>query len=378
VGFVTGIRSKVQSSDIKEESHSIKSFLHKSLNIAGLALMAGSTIFSSCSIYKTYANPKTSVDNNQNLVMTDNNQHTYNPMTVAGNFLKLADTCAAWDIINSLDTMTIHTNVQVFDIRPLKGIDNLPSRLRDIILQNEKPTIDEFSKLCELAVNYTIREYSKVSPYPITILPQNLFVTLYSEEDNLFASFTPYNNKMRVNEYYFKFKLDANVFAFFTTIDHETIHLMYQLNNPLQKQVDDTSVRFDTLLKYGIRLNRAEVELYLKLYEKCEKETEIEAYKFESSVFKKLFKGILEDTGQFIDFDNKYLKSGLEDSINKEGNQYRVNTKAFENIRSNIESVRVTFPVLNEQLEEINSGVYNNISLRCRWQKEKYLKDDTP
>ena len=415
MGCVSGLQSILQCDDEKKESHSIKDFLYKSFKNAGFAAMlTGSSLFSNYSNLKIDSIPKNhvmeidtitknSVSNEKSYVFTGDfkNLNLNNPMSVAGINLKLPDTCSAWNLIKSLDTLTIRTKVNVFDARP----------------SNENNDIEDFSKLCELAVNYTIKAYSKVAPtprgistaepFPITVIPQHLDIRIYSANDSLFGSYTPYKNLIKINNYYIKFSPDANAFALFTIIAHETVHLLYQLNNPKQQHVDNLTDCYDVLIDLGIPLNRYEVrplgkkykendistwydvliesalplsreeiELFLKQNMECEKETEKEAFIFQSALFKTLFKGILEDTGVSIKFNDAYLNNSQED-IYREGDSNRIYAQSFENIKSNISKVSEVFPVLNKRMLEICLGKYNDINKRCEKVRKKYLDDES-
>jgi len=415
VGCVSGLQSILQCGDERRESHSLKKILRNSFKNSGLALMfTGSTLFSNYSnlkidsiprnpVMEIDTFPKTSVSNEHSYVFTGEfkNLNFNNPMSVAGTFLELADTCAAWDIIKSLDTLTIRAKVDVSDTRP----------------SDEKNDIADFSKLCKLAVNYTIREYSKVAPAPryistaepfhIAEIPQHVDIRMYSANDSLLGSYTPYINLIKINNYYIKFSPDANAFALFTIIAHETVHLLYQLNNPKQQHVDDLTNCYDALIELGIPLNRNEVrplgneydkddkpnwynsiielalplnreeiELFLKQNMECEKETEKEAFIFQSTLIKTLFKGILEDRGDTIKFNDAYL-SNRQEVIYREGSPYTVYAESFENIKSNISKVSEVFPVLNKRMSEICLGKYNDINKRCEKVRKKYLDDES-
>jgi len=353
----------IKNNDIKEKSSNlIKS--GGSFIGAGLCFLLAATLI--CNAVTKELTPI--VHNNKIVSEWIAKQNTPNPLVNAAQFLRLADTCTAWALIRSLDTLSINTKTSIYFE---KAIDWDASM--------------RFERLCKLAVNYTISEYSKISKIPITNIPDSVKINFFEQEgDSSLAAYYPSYDSIRINNENFKFGIegfseDAHTLVLFSVIAHETIHLINDNNDPFAKKILYFENKFDGLKKTNHKLDPKEVEEYIKLQEDNDKFTEIEAAKFDHMLFEKLFRSVLIDAGKSIEFAQSYWDNvvtkiafdlpGNEPGKYKFDSDQEINKEIFSSLA---DAMNLITP-LKMRIDYINSGKYNAIGTKYKAQRKELL-----
>ncbi len=217
-----------------------------------------------------------------------------NALINASNYLMLADTCSTWTLIKSLDSLKSHVQVNVYH--------NAQLTMRASI-GDSTATKERFAKLCQLAVEYTLAEYPKHAPFPITKIPSTIGISIfYDESSTSGASSQSSTDSIQINignRVFKDFAIGPSAFLLFSAIAHETVHLLVGKNDPdvskykmLERQLVEEHTQKKILLE---RIDTRKVDMLIKLFEDNNKHTEVEAYKFDDFILNSLLRPILNN-----------------------------------------------------------------------------------
>jgi len=290
-------------------------------------------------------------------------QNIDNPLAESAEFLRLADTCAAWTLINSLDTLSIQINTGVdyqFNIL-------FPSA-KDSLVSLDPETRERFELLCNLAVNYALNEYSKQSPYPINNYLDSVHIRLINDSTKFFfGEHDPYSNEITINDNSLQFGYGADAMITFATIAHETVHMLIQYNHPLFPSIKNYESRLNIMKSRRIPIDPKFVETYLQMLEQYSKDSEIEATKFDDYIFKTFFRGIFTENGKTIDISKSYIKDVLHYNPHNPDRQIKI-------IMDNLRWIDSLLPTLKIRIDSINSGKYASLKEHIYKMREYFMK----
>jgi len=307
-------------------------------------------------------------------------------LTHSAQFLQLADTCAAWSIIKSLEHIKIRSDVTVeYDYNPTQ-------EKTDTVLDQSTSRRERFARLCSQAVNYTINEYPKYNK-DIKSWPKSIHINFIHSETDRLGCFNTKTKNIDINESNLTLDNGANAFALFSVIAHETVHRLIDYNIKSFKMEYEYYTKLDTLVHRGIKPDTLEVEKLMKLALENNKYTEIEAHKFEYKIFNEFFKGILIDakkviTGAIFGVNNSMDLTNLDKHLTDTTIYYNYEItdsylralgisewmiqsmeaeqmvdsigKIKAAIIENVEYISMIIPAIESMMAEIDAGRYND------------------
>ena len=312
-----------------------------------------------------------------------------NALVNSAEFLQLADTCGAWSIIKSLDTLQIRANVKV--IYQNKFEEEVKDTTAEQCITRQK----RFAKLCSLAVNYTISEYPKynkiIKSYPNKVIIY--FVYRPSIKAGIHVRKT---GEIYINESEMTFDNGANAFVLFCNIVHEMVHRLTEYNLKLYETEEVYRLKIDSLVQNGIRPQADDVDKYIQLVLDDATFLELDAYKFDYKVFHELFKGIITDKKNKFEFHGKqiyaptytseftesYLRArGLSEFVEvykSKTEREKIIGEANEIIIDNLKPILWLVPPMETRLAQIRAGNYTDLKEELYKMRERILNPNAP
>jgi len=289
-------------------------------------------------------------------------QNDSSALVNSANFMMLADTCSAWAIIHSLDTLRTYSKV---DVAPTASFEE---EVNDTTFEQSETRRQRFELLCSQAVNYTISQYSRLFNITNVAYPDIVTIFFTSKETGSLGYYNPTSRTIMINESVLHFGHGANALVLFANISHEMIHLLMDYNLPTMQELIRRVTHLKDMKSRGLMPDSVEVNKFLSMYESYYKYTEVQAWTFEENLFKSFFRGVLSDSLNSYTFKQSYLdKVLLSGSLSQQ---------AYAMINNNLSEIITVTPTLQKELEKIMSMKYNDLDSDIEHYKRLYLKNN--